>query len=143
MRPEALVRAAAAEREVVGWVARDVEPMRVGVAVGVAVAGGEPHDHLLALGDLDVADSDVASGRAPEEPHRSGEPEELLGRGRDQRPIGAQASVLIGMLGERERPEADRLPRRLVTGDDQERERVVQVLVVTSAALRSHRWRSG
>ena len=33
------------------------------------------------------------------------------------------------MLGERERAEADRLPGRLVAGHDQERERVVEVLV--------------
>ncbi len=57
VRPEALVRTTPPERQMVGRVARDVEPMRVRIVVGVAVAGGEPDDDLVAGGDLDVADA--------------------------------------------------------------------------------------
>ena len=129
------MRPAPPERQMVGRVAGDVEAVGVGIVVGVAVAGGEPDDHLVAGGDVDVAHADVAGGGPAEEPHGRGEPEQLLGGRRDQLAVGAQALVLLGMLGERERAEADRLPRRLVPGHDQQRERVVEVLIGHRLAL--------
>ena len=85
--PEALVWAAPPERQMVGRVAGDVEAVRIRIVVGVAVAGGEPHDHLFAGGDLDIAHvtSRVAVRRknhTGEENRSSSSVAERPGRGR-------------------------------------------------------------
>ena len=49
VRAEAEVRAAAAERRVHVALAREVEPVRIGERLGIAVGRREPHDDALAL----------------------------------------------------------------------------------------------
>jgi hypothetical protein len=101
--------------------------MRVGVLVGIAVAGGEPHDDLVARGDRAVADRRVDRGRAAEEPHRRGEAQQLVDRRADQRGVRAQALVLLRVLGQRLGAQRDRLAGGLVAGHDHQREHVVQL----------------
>ena len=64
VRAQALVRARATERHMVGRVARDVEAVRVRVVVRVAVAGGEPDDDLVAGGDRHCRGSRCRASRS-------------------------------------------------------------------------------
>src|SRR5207253_5332792 len=58
MGTEAKVRPSSAEGQMVGGVARDVEPMGLGVVVGVAVGGSEPDDDFVPSADLGAAERD-------------------------------------------------------------------------------------
>ena len=53
--------------------------------------------------------------------------QDLVDRGPDQRRVVLQHPHLIGVLHEREQPVADRVPRRLVAGDHQQAEVVVEL----------------
>src|SRR3954462_9055950 len=82
-RAETVVRAPAAEADVVIGIARDVEAPRVLEGVGVAVARVVEEDDLLALADRLAVKLDVARGRAPEGQYRRGPADELLDGGVD------------------------------------------------------------
>ena len=60
VRAEAEVRPAAPERRVHVALAREVEPVRVGERLGVAVGGREPDDDALARADAHAAQLGVA-----------------------------------------------------------------------------------
>src|SRR6185312_9489729 len=72
-----VVRAAATERQRVTRVAGHVEPVRIGIVLGVAVGGGKPDRDAVPGRDVDAAQLRVDGGRPPEEPHRRGIAEHL------------------------------------------------------------------
>ena len=97
-------------------VAVDVEPVRVGEPAVVAVGGvveeqhGAPRGHGLPV-ELDVL-GDVAAGDRT----RRLEPQQLLDRVVDERPVLDELAPLIGVLAEHLAGPADEPVRRLVAG---------------------------
>ena len=132
---EAEVRAGAPEGGVLVGRPPDVEAVRVGELVRVAVRGGEPDDHLVAGRDRDAADLRVAGRRAPEVPDGMRVAQHLLDRARDELRLAAEQLPLVGVAGEGGKTRGDRLPGRLVPGDDEDRERVVEVAAGERAAV--------
>src|SRR5262249_2379129 len=98
---EAVVRAVAEDREVVR-VALEVEAVGIGEDTRVAVRAREREHEHLALPDLLAAELEV-SQRIAREAGAAAEAvaQDLVHRGRDEAPIGAEARERVGMLEER------------------------------------------
>src|SRR5690606_6381299 len=82
---------AEAEREVAVRLARDVEAVRVGELLGIAVGGAEREDHRLALPHLLAAELDVRLGELEQELDRRVVAEQLLDRALHQAGVLAEA----------------------------------------------------
>ncbi len=118
---------ALAEGEVVDVGSAHVDAVRV-LEVGVVpVAGGEPHDDLVALCDRLAAELDRARRRTTEVVDRAGPPQQLLEARRDERGVLLHRPQLVALSHQAEHGVADGLTRGLVAGDDEEQEVVVEV----------------
>jgi hypothetical protein len=85
-----------AEGEVVVAGAVDVEPVRVGEVVRVAVGGRDEGEEVLAAGDAVAADVDLGQGDAPGELERGGVAEGLVDGLARPGGVGAQGGPLVG-----------------------------------------------
>ena len=123
-----------AERHVA--VVRPVELHLVGVLerLGVAVGGGEVHQHLVprlhgAAGVLDVLGHLAGHG------HRRVGPQQLLDRGRHQLGLGHQALAVVGVGGQVPQRRADGAPGRVDAGDEDQRRHAEHDAVVDRLAV--------
>ena len=117
---DAQVRAVSERQMEIGVRASDVVRPRVLEDLGVAVAGVEEQVHPLPGPDRHTPDLGVLHDGAHEAACRRGPPQRLLHRAVEQRPIGAQLSQLLGVLGERERHAGQQRSRRVTaTGQEQ------------------------
>src|SRR4051812_1491082 len=136
--PQAEVRAALAERDVVDPPAQHVEPVGLGEHPLVAVGGGEPRHHLVAGSDRAPVQLHVAGRRPAEVVDRRGPPQELLDRRPDQGRILLQQGQLVGVLEQRVDRVRDRVPGGLVAGDDEQEEVRPEVVVRQRPAVLRH-----
>ena len=108
----------------------EVEGVRIGVDLGVAVGGGEADDDLLAVRDVGAADRERFGRHAERRVRdRCGVPEELLDRGRHLIEVGKERVELVGVIEQGH----DRVPDvgrgGVVPGDDQLEEARQQLLI--------------
>ena len=108
---------AAAERQGSDILPRDVEPLRVVITGGVAIARAEETDHAVAAlqQHLLVADLDVFGRFARRQLHGRIVTQQFLHRIGRKRGIACQQFPLIGLAMQREQAVADEIGRRLVT----------------------------
>ena len=89
---------AVAERHVVVGRAADVEALRLGEHVLVAVRRRIPEDQLRVLLDLLAADLALLGRGAPERVHRRAEAQDLLDRAVEQRHVLLQRAQLVRVV---------------------------------------------
>src|SRR5262249_10505204 len=115
---EAVVRAAA-EREVLVRLALDVEAIRLGEDLRIAIRRREhPPDAGVPRDDL-AAELDVGVEDARGQDHRPVVAQALCDRARDERGPGAQLRELVGMPKEGAHAVPDQADRRLEPGDQE------------------------
>src|SRR6185436_9105711 len=105
----------------------NVEPMRGGERVGVAIRRAEPDDDLVPGGDRNVAYLRIAGRRPSEVPHGMAVAQDLLDGARDELRLASEEIPLVRMARERQEARRDRLTCRLVPGHHEDRERVVEI----------------
>ena len=126
----AVVRARAAEADVLVRVAAHVEREGSLEHVLVAVARAVPEHDLLARRDLLAAQHGVARRGAAEVDHRRRPAHDLVDRGRrDAVEVGRPDAALLGEVAERLHAVADRVARGLVAGDHEQHEERRELLV--------------
>ena len=110
----------------------------------VAIAGDVPHHHLVALADRLAADLAIGQRGAPHVHHRRLPADDLRHQARDQAGVVAQLAILVGIVVQRPHAARDRIARRLVAADDQQRQVAQELLrpvdqVARRLAMRQHR----
>jgi hypothetical protein len=98
----------------------DVEPVRLGERLGVAVRRGQQSQDRRTRGRFEVADPQPAAHPPPGHLYRRVVAQRLLDRTRGQPRVGAQRRELLGMAQQRQNPVADQVDRGLVAGDQQQ-----------------------
>jgi hypothetical protein len=125
---------AAAERQRLYVGTRDVQPVRVGIARGVAIPGTQQGEDLLAGGNGHAADIDTRLGHSVHELRRAVVAQELVGEIAKQRRITPQQGELIGMLQETQQAVAEEVGGGLETRREQQRRERHQLIIGQSIA---------
>ena len=126
-RAEAVVDTTA-KTEMLQILAVGIEPVRRLEHRGIAVSGGDQQHELGALRNRHPRHVDVGERRAVrDELQRGLEAQELFDERHGETRSSAQPLEVLGMAQQRQHPVGDQVDRRLVTGDQQQQARDLQI----------------